>query len=121
MALSEVRVASVSSIPLAVVRRQVRPPELALVVPAGCGVVWAFVRAYRLQAGRNVAVYWDDTIRLEVGVELAGSFPHDGEIVPSATPAGMAASVILLGPYQQLGTAHKAIREWCSGHGCELA
>ena len=59
MALSEVQVAHVGSTPLAVLRRQVRASELAKVVPEGCGVVWSFVRARQLRAGRHVAVYWD--------------------------------------------------------------
>jgi effector-binding domain-containing protein len=121
MALTEVQVTHVSSIPLAVVRRQVHASELAVVVPKECGVVWSFVRAHQLRGGRHVAVYWDGTIRLEVGVELKSSFPEEGDVVRSATPAGLAASVVHLGPYQQLGTAHRAIRDWCSAHGHQLA
>src|SRR5882672_1591487 len=121
MAHTEVQVMHVGSIPLAVVRRQARASELAVAVPQGCGVVWSFVRAHQLQAGRHVAVYWDGTIRLEVGVELNGSFPEEGGIVRSATPAGLAASVVHLGPYDQLGTAHRAIRDWCSAQKRQLA
>jgi effector-binding domain-containing protein len=121
MALGEVQVAHISSTPLAVVRRQARVSELATAVPEGCGVVWSFVRAHQLRAGRNVAVYWDGTIRLEVGVELDGVFPEGGGVVRSATPAGPAASVVHLGPYDQLGAAHQAIRNWCSAHHRRLA
>ena len=121
MALSEVQVAHVGSTPLAVVRRQARASELATVVPEGCGMVWSFVRARQLRAGRNVAVYWDCTIRLEVGVEMIESFPDGGDVVRSATPAGRAASVVHLGPYNQLGLAHQAIRDWCSAHNLQLA
>ena len=121
MALSEVQVAQSDSIPLAVVRRQARASELSRLVPEGCGVVWSFVRARQLRAGRNVAVYLDGTIRLEVGVELTGSLPDGGDIVPSATPAGPAASIVHFGPYDQLGAAHRAIHEWCSAHDHRLA
>lgn len=121
MALSEVQVIHVGSTPLAVVRRQVRASELAKVVPEGCGVVWSFVRGRQLRAGRHVAVYWDCTIRLEVGVELIDSFQDGGDVVPSATPAGRAASVVHFGPYNQLGMAHQAIRDWCSAHNLQLA
>jgi len=103
------------------VRRQARPSDLARVVPDGCGVVWSFVRARQLRAGRNVALYWDGTIRLEVGVELTEPFEEADEVVRSATPAGPAVSVVHLGPYHQLGTAHQAIHEWCSAHQRELA
>jgi effector-binding domain-containing protein len=121
MTLSEVQVAHVGSTPLAVLRRQVRASELSTVVPEGCGVVWSFVRARQLRAGRHVAVYWDCTIRLEVGVELIDSFQDGGDVVRSATPAGRAASVVHFGPYNQLGMAHQAIRDWCSAHNLQLA
>ena len=121
MALSEVQVAHVGSTPLAVLRRQVRASELAKVVPEGCGVVWSFVRARQLRAGRHVAVYWDCTIRLEVGVEMIDLFPDGGEVVRSATPAGRVASVVYHGPYNQLGVAHQAIRDWCSAQNLQLA
>jgi effector-binding domain-containing protein len=121
MSMTAVQVARVSSIPLAVVRRQTRASELAVVVPEGCGLVWSFVRAHQLSAGRNVAVYWDGTIRLDVGVELSGHLPEGGDIVRSATPAGLVASVVHHGPYSQLGTAHRTIQEWCSANGYELA
>lgn len=121
MALSEVQVAYADSKPLAILRRQVRASELVTAVPEGCGVVWSWVRARQLRAGRNVAVYWDDTIRLEVGVEMAEPFAAKGDIVPSATPAGPVATVLHLGPYHQLGTAHQAIRDWCSAHQRRLA
>src|SRR5436853_6172855 len=124
MRLSEVQITHVSSIPLAVIRHQARASQLAALVPQSCGVVWSFVRAQTLSAGRHVAVYWDGTIRLEVGVELKESFPNAsdaGDVVASATPSGPVASIVHFGPYDQLGAAHKAIRDWCSAHGHELA
>jgi len=53
-------------------------------VPECCGLVWNAVRAQRAPPGRNVAVYWDGSIRLEVGVELLGPFAEQGEVVRSA-------------------------------------
>jgi len=60
-----------------------------------------------------VAVYRDGTIRLDVGVECDAALPDGDTVVSSTTPAGPTASVIHLGPYHQLGTAHRAIQEWC--------
>jgi len=119
--LGDVTFANVDSIPLAVVRRQARPSDLSRVVPDGCGVVWTFVRARKLSAGRNVALYWDGTIRLDVGVELGGPFEEEGDIVRSATPAGPAVTVAHFGPYHQLGSAHEAIHQWCSANNRRLA
>ena len=67
------------SIPVAVIRRQARAAELSRVVPECCGLVWNAVRAQQAKAGRHVAIYWDATIRLEVGVELLGPFVEQGD------------------------------------------
>jgi hypothetical protein len=76
------------SVPLAVIRRQASAAELSRVVPQCCGLVWNAVRAQKARAGRHIAIYWDGSIRLEVGVELYGPFAEEGEVVRSATPAG---------------------------------
>lgn len=117
-----VRLEQAQAQPLAVVRRRASIPQLPTVVPAACGAVWTVVRAQKLAgAGRNIAVYWDDVINLEVGVEMATPFAGHGEVVPSATPAGPVAVATHFGPYQQLAAAHNAIRDWCKQHGYAFA
>jgi effector-binding domain-containing protein len=108
------------SIPLAVVKRQAQAADLPRLVPQCCGLVWNVVRAQRVPAGRHVAIYWDDTIRVEVGVELQGPFADDGEVVRSATPAGLVAFATHLGPYQGLRAAHDAVKTWCRANGHKL-
>ena len=117
MPTTDVRLVHLAATPLAVVRRQARQAELPRLVPEGCGVVWAFMRARQLAAGRHVAVCWDGSIRLEVGVELDGDLPPDSDVVRSATPAGPAANAVHFGPYGRLGEAHEAIRRWCAANG----
>ena len=108
--------------PIAVVRRRAAPHELAKVVPDACGTVWNVLRSQKVAgAGRHVAVYLDDQINLEVGVELDAPFAGHGEVVGSATPAGPVATTVHLGPYHKLGEAHKAINRWCADHGYTLA
>ena len=107
-----VHVERLDSIPLAVVRRQARQSELSRLVPEGCGLVWNALRAQQIKGGRHVAVYWDGSIRLEVGVELSVPFVEQEGVVRSATPAGMVAWVTHFGPYGGLGAAHEAIRQW---------
>jgi effector-binding domain-containing protein len=109
------------SLPLAVIRRQASASELSRVVPECCGLVWNVVRAQKVQAGRHVAIYWDGSIRLEVGVEVQGPFLEEGEVVRSATPAGAVAWATHFGPYGRLGAAHSAIRQWCSANNHALA
>jgi effector-binding domain-containing protein len=109
------------SVPLAVVQRQVSQAELSRVVPECCGLVWNALRAQGVRGGRHVALYWDGSIRLEVGVELPGPFTEQDGVVRSATPAGAVASATHLGPYGTLHAVHDAIHEWCRANGHRLA
>lgn len=116
-----VQLQQLESIPLAVVRRQASQAELSRLVPECCGLVWNAVRAQNAKGGRHVALYWDAGIRLEVGVELPGSFTDSGDVVRSSTPAGPVASTTHFGPYGSLGAAHDAIRRWCRDNNHHLA
>jgi effector-binding domain-containing protein len=117
-----IRLEQLNSRPLAVVRRHARLQELAKVVPDACGIVWGVLRTQQVTgAGRHVAVYLDDQINLEVGVELDAPFAGHGEVVGSATPAGPVAVTTHYGPYGLLHEAHEAIRLWCGNNGYRLA
>ena len=109
------------SIPLAVIRRQARPSELSRLVPECCGLVWNVLRAQQAKAGRHVAIYWDEAIRVEIGAELFGPFEEQGDVVLSATPAGPAALTTHYGPYGGLRSAHEAVRNWCEANHHRLA
>ena len=118
----DVRVERASSIPLAVVRRRATQRELSKVVPECCGLVWGVVRSQKIAgAGRHVAVYLDDQINLEVGVELEAPCAGFGEVVGSSTLAGLVARTTHLGPYGLLYQAHAAIQRWCKQSGHALA
>src|SRR5262245_36392098 len=106
--MSTVRLEQTAGIPLAVIRRLVRQSELSRVVPECCGLVWNAMRAQQVKAGRHVALYWDKSIRLEVGVEVSEQFQDQDTVVHSATPAGSVATVTHFGPYGTLRTAHDA-------------
>lgn len=118
----EIRLELQSAIPLAVVRRRAKQSELPKVVPEACGTVWNVLRAQQVKgAGRHVAVYLDDQINLEVGVELETPFEATADVVPSSTPAGLVASTTHFGPYGKLHTAHQAVIQWCRANGYALA
>jgi effector-binding domain-containing protein len=121
MTSNAVQLQQLPSIPLAVIRRQAKQSELSRLVPELCGLVWNEVRAQQAKAGRNVALYWDGAIRLEVGVEILGPFTGHGEVVLSGTPAGAVASATHIGPYSGLGAAHNAIHQWCKANNHTLA
>jgi effector-binding domain-containing protein len=121
MTSSAVQLLQLKSVPIAVIRRQAKPSELSRLVPECCGLVWNELRAQQVKAGRHIALYWDRTIRLEVGVELLGPFTEHGEVVLSATPAGTVASATHIGPYSGLGVAHDAVHQWCRANNHSLA
>src|SRR6478609_1100369 len=106
--------------PIAAIRRQVSAADLSRVVPECCGRVWNTLRAQGVRGGRNVAVYWDGTIRLEAGVEALVPFTEQDDVVRSATPGGRVAIVTHLGPYGTLGRAHAAVRDWAKATGHRL-
>jgi effector-binding domain-containing protein len=106
----DVQLRHLAAVPLAVVRRQARPSDLSRVVPECCGLVWNALRAQGVKGGRNVALYLDGTINLEIGVEMSAPFVEQDGLVRSATPAGTVACATHFGPYQTLGAAHEAIR-----------
>src|SRR5207253_8455177 len=84
MSIYTVQLQELKPVPLAVIRRTASARELSRVIPECCGLVWDVVSALQRRGGRHVAVYWDGAIRLEVGVELLGSFADQGEVVRSA-------------------------------------
>jgi effector-binding domain-containing protein len=118
----DVRLEQLSSRPLAVVRRRAASHELSNVVPDACGAVWNVVRSQQVTgAGRHVAVFLDDQVNLEIGVELDAPFAGYGEVVGSATPPGPVATTTHYRPYGLLHEAHEAIRLWCRNNGHTLA
>ena len=121
MAVGPMELRQMPSTPLAVIRRQVKQSELSRVVPECCGLVWNVLRAQGVRGGRHVALYWDGSIRLEVGVELPNDFVERDGVVRSATPAGAVVSAAHFGPYRELGAAHDAVRQWCATNQRSLA
>jgi effector-binding domain-containing protein len=103
--------------PLAVVRRRAARHELSRVVPEACGIVWSAIKARQIRGGRHVAIYFDDAINLEVGVEVDAPFTGDGEVIASALPTGRVATSTHYGPYSGLGGAYRAIHDWCAANG----
>ena len=122
MTIGPVRVEHVAPVTLAVVRGRASPGELSRAIPAACGEVWAYAREATLRdPGRHVAVYFDGAVTYECGVEVAEPFTGTARVMCSATPAGMVATVTLIGPYSELAAAHAAIRAWGAGAGQAFA
>lgn len=89
--------------------RNVGPAMLGLLTQA-----WDFVRRNGIRTdGQNVAIYRGGQI--EAGPRVFE--PCEGCV---ATPSGLAAVVVHMGPYEELGKAHTAIRQWCAANAREV-
>jgi effector-binding domain-containing protein len=116
-----VSIREVTAQPTAVVPATTTWSEYPALWPELSGEVWACLRAGGITRGcPNVMLYLDDTPRVEVGVVLTQPCPLTGRVVPSALPAGRAATTIHRGAYSGLGTAHDDVHRWCADHGHTL-
>jgi effector-binding domain-containing protein len=116
-----VEIKQVESQTTAVVRRRASLEQLTWVVPQACGEVWDFFRSSNLpHPGQNLALYLDDEIHLEVGVEVFEPFDGNERVSCSSTPASTVATTVHMGPYTRLHEAHEVIRRWCAENGHAL-
>jgi hypothetical protein len=63
----------------------------------------------------------DGRLDLEPGILIARAFEPVGEVVPSALPAGRAAHLLYVGPYEGLSGAWQTLFAWCKQNELELA
>ena len=105
----------------AAVRRLAKPNELSKVVPAACGESWNLGKNLGLSGGRHVAMYLDGEINLRVGQEVAEPFASTGDLICTSTPGGEVVTTTHIGPYDRLGDAHTALRNWAADHQRTLA
>jgi effector-binding domain-containing protein len=87
--------------------------------------VYAVVKAGHVrQNGQNVMVYHpreDGHVDIECGVETEGRFDPVGEVVYSETPSGTTLTTAHIGPYEELGASHAAVRQWSRKNGYQLS
>jgi hypothetical protein len=115
-------------VPLAVTELLVAPQPTAVVAartswaafpalwPRLLDEVWAAVRSSDgIAPGRNVMLYLDDVPNVEIGVEVGGPFEPIGRVVPSALPAGHAATA--RGWVEDIAAPHDAVAAWCEARG----
>jgi effector-binding domain-containing protein len=101
---------------IAAARGQANASAVSTTMLGLLGKAWAFIKQSGVRSdGHNIAIYKGKTI--EAGAGVFEKFEGSGEIVCVATPSGLAAGVVHMGPYEQLGKAHAAIRDWCAANG----
>lgn len=128
----EIALCQVTPRPLAAAQARVKPQTLVPAIRPLFDAVYKYLNEAGVQErGLNVIVYWNEAGRnlleseeglpMEAGVEVEVALPQEGEVRASATPAGRAAGAVHVGPYDQLGKAHEAVRSWCEEQGLSLA
>jgi effector-binding domain-containing protein len=123
----EIVVETAAAVPIAAVRRQVRPGDLSTAWRPALDEVWTFLRRHDglWRGGHNVFVYQavphGDALEVAFGVEIVGPFDADGEVQLARTPAGPVASTLHVGPIGDLGAAYAALEAWRSAHGRTFA
>ena len=102
--------------PIAAVHRQVPIGGVAAAWRPALDQVWAFLRRHEglRTDGHNIFVYHHparpgDPLEVDFGVEVAGAFESEGDVVFAHTPAGPVASTLHVGPIARLGDASAAI------------
>jgi hypothetical protein len=102
--------------PTAVVAERTSWAAFPALWPRVLDEVWAAVRSSDgIAPGRNVMLYLDDVPSVEIGVEVAGPFEAIGRVVPSALPAGRAATA--RGWVKDIAAPHDAVVAWCEARG----
>jgi len=109
------------AVPIAAVHSTTSWPALATTIRASLDEVWAHLRANPPGAIRhNVVVYLNDTPDVEIGVQVSEPFSPSGRVRLSATPPGLVAHTVHVGPYRTLGAAHDAVVRQCKAAGRTL-
>jgi effector-binding domain-containing protein len=114
----QVTVTDVAARPTAVVAATTTWQEFPRLWRGLLDEVWTCLRAGGIERGcRNIMLYWDDTPRVEVGVELLVPCPLTGRVVASSLPAGPVAMTIHRGSYAGMAEAHQAVHDWSRKQG----
>lgn len=111
--------------PTAVTRATVRVQEIGPWLARTYGAVGAVLSAQGAgPAGPPFARYRrlaEGRFEVEAGFPVATAIDAADGVTPSALPASLAASVIHVGPYDQMEPAYGALAGWISEHGGEPA
>jgi len=123
----EIVTKTVSSQPIAAVRRHVRIGEVGGAWKPALDLVWSFLRHHEglRTDGHNCFLYHHPaqhkvTMVVDFGVQVIRPFQEEGEIVCTETPAGEVVMTTHIGSYGKLAAAHEAITSWCAATGRQL-
>lgn len=115
---------TISSQPLAAVRRHVRIGDVGRAWKPALDLVWNFLRQHEglRTDGHNCFLYHhplpgETAMVADFGVQVIRPFQNEGEVVCTETPAGEVVMTTHIGSYSNLTGAHQAINSWCAATG----
>ena len=110
---------SVTSQPLAAVRRRVRIGDIGRAWKPALDLVWEFLGRHEglRIVGHNCFLYHhpgpgEATMLVDFGVQVIRPFGDEAEIICTETPAGEVVMTTHIGSYGKLAAAHQAIHSW---------
>jgi hypothetical protein len=115
---------TVSSQPLAAVRRRVRIADVANAWKPALDLVWEFLGRHKdlRTDGHNCFLYHhpgpgETAMLVDFGVQVVRPFPDAGEVICTETTAGEVVMTTHIGSYGKLASAHQAIHSWSAATG----
>ena len=115
---------TVSSQPLAAVRRRVLVGNVGRAWKPALDLVWEFLSRHKgLRVdGHNCFLYHHlayggAAMDVDFGVQVIRPFEGEGEVICTETPAGEVAMTTHIGSYAGLAAAHNAVHSWRAAEG----
>ena len=119
---------TLSSQPLAAVRRRVPIGDIGRTWKSALDLVWEFLRRHEglRTDGHNCFLYHHPANRgapmdIDFGVQVIRPFEGEGEVICTGTPAGEVAMTKHIGSYAGLAAAHNAVHSWRAATGRDFA
>lgn len=114
--------------PVLVVRRRIKPSEVATTLGAALGQVFQYAQQNGIAlAGQPFTRYieWGPGIwTIEAGLPVTAAVAKtssEGDVRADVLPGGLAATATHTGPYDKLHEAHAAIQQWMEAQGLQSA
>jgi effector-binding domain-containing protein len=118
----DVEVVRVEPIPTLAVRASLSGDEVPRAITKLFDKIYTLMDSLQIpRRGHNIMLYAGDNLNLEAAVEILVPVEGLADVINSQTPAGLAARTTHFGAYSGLGSAHKAVKDWCAANGHKLA
>lgn len=109
--------------PALTIRTRAAVQDLPAVFGKAYGAIMQYLGELHEQpAGMPFAAYYNmdmQNLDIEIGFPVARKLAGKGEVQASEFPGGKLASVLHIGPYDQVGPAYDALMQWIKAQGYE--